>query len=208
MKNVMALMLALGASMGTVAAQERIIDDFTTGPTGANPVTTTATGIEFGTQAGDPDHLLGGTRCLLLWVTGNNFARRASMEVQDGPSGYAVVDTGVGVNHQGIFLYGFDAGCNAAPMHADLSAFAGLRLDFEALDLNTSGAVVVWTGGGNTSVPLSVGAGAPTSIYLPFDGFPGPVDWSDVLHIGLGIQTGGFVAAHDYVLKSIKAVTP
>jgi hypothetical protein len=203
----MILALALGGPMAAAAADERVIDDFTTGPTGASPVTTRATGVWWKTQLGDPGHLLGGIRCTALNVTGNALGRLATLEVIDGPGGYAVVDTGVGVWHQGLFFYGFDESCNGAPLHEDLSAFAGLRIDFDAVDLATTGAVVVWTGSGIGSIAMGAPAGADVTMYLPFDGFGPAVDWSDVHHIAVVVQTGGVVAAHDYVIKGIRAVT-
>jgi hypothetical protein len=196
------------ALAGTVtSAQERIIDDFTTGSTAASAVTTTGTGIYQSTQTGSPGHLMGAIRCTVLNVTGNALSRRANLEVVDGPGGYAVVDTGVGVWHQSVFLYGFDEECNGAPLHEDFSGFTGLRVDLDAVDLDQTGAVVVWTGSGITSIAMGAPAGGGVSMYLPFDGFAPAVDWSDVHHIGFVFQTGGVVAAHDYVIKGIRAIT-
>lgn len=176
------------------------IDDFQTGP---DAMTLSTTGLVQKAQAGT---MLGGNRCVALTVTGNTYARPASVELRADPQGYLAVDTGVGVDHSLMLLYGYDDQCNARPLDEDLSDFAAFEIRLAALDLDVAGAIAVWTPTGTASAPLDIQAGS-TVKTINFDTFTGTPDWAHVQHLIFEVQSGGAVAAHDYLLRSISAVT-
>jgi len=200
------LMASAFALIGAVnaSAQGLVIDDFTTGPTDPGSLTLGSTGMRESTQFGG--HILGGTRCITLHVTGNPLGRPANVEVREGDDGYLAVDTGVQVDHAMVLLYGYDSECNAVGLNYDLSNYDHFRLKFEAVDLGTAGAIVVFTDGGYVSFPLGVPEGLKGTIDVPFARFTGDADWHRVQQIAIVIQSGGPIAAHDYALRSISAI--
>jgi hypothetical protein len=198
--SALALIGAVNAS-----AQGLSIDDFTTGPTNPGSLALRSTGMRESSQFGPG--ILGGTRCITLHVTGNPLGRPASVEVRDGTDGYLAVDTGVNVDHAMVLLYGYDSDCNAVGLNYDLTNYDHFRLHFEAVDLGTAGAVVVFTDGGSASIPLGVPEGLNGTIDVAFARFTGDPDWQHVQQIAIVIQSGGLVAAHDYALRSVSAVS-
>ena len=142
-----------------------------------------------------------------MHVTGNPLGRPANVEVREGDDGYVAVDTGVQVDHAMVLLYGYDSECNAVGLNYDLSNYDHFRLKFEAVDLGTAGAIVVFTDGGYVSFPLGVPEGLKGVVDVPFARFTGDADWHRVQQIAIVIQSGGPVAAHDYALRSISAIS-
>ena len=197
--SALALIGAVNAS-----AQGLSIDDFMTGPTDPGSLTLGSTGMRESSQFGQ--HILGGTRCITLHVTGNPLGRPASVEVREGKDGYLAVDTGVQVDHAMVLLYGYDSECNAVGLNYDLTNYDHFRLQFEAVDLGTAGAVVVFMDSGSASFPLGVPEGLNVTVDLPFARFTGATDWQHVQEIAIVIQSGGVVAAHDYALRSVSAI--
>jgi hypothetical protein len=186
------------------SAQVLPIDDFSTGP---GSMTLRSTGLRQGAQFGAS--ILGGIRCMQLRVTGNPLGRRATVEVREGTPegtpGYLAVDTGVKVDHAMVLLYGYDSECNATGLNLDLTAYDRLRLELEAVDLGTAGAVVVFTDTGYASVPLGIPDGLNFTQDVLFADFSGDADWRHVQQIAIVIQSGGLVAAHDYAIRSVSA---
>jgi len=180
-----------------------VIDDFTAGP---GTATVPSTGTAPLTGSGPSSSIAGGVRRAVLNVVVNPFGRPAGLDIREG---HLVVDTGIRTHHSLTLLYGWNADRSPADLNLDLRAFDRLRLHFDAVDRDTAGAVVVWTGGGIVSVPLGAPAGEDFCMDLPFADFAGdPADWSDVQHIAIVIQSGGLAPAHDYAIRSISAVVP
>jgi hypothetical protein len=195
--------LALVAPVNA-SAQVLTIDDFSTGP---DSMTLRSTGMRQRAKFGAS--ILGGTRCIALYATGNPLGRRATVEVREstpeGTRGYLAVDTGVEVDHAMVLLYGYDSECNATGLNLDLTSYDRLRLEVEAVDLGTAGAVVVFTNTGSASVPLGIPEGLNFTQDVLFADFIGDADWQHVQQIAIVIQSGGLVAAHDYAIRSVSA---
>jgi hypothetical protein len=197
---VLALALALWAP--AAKADEPIpilVDDFTTGP---DTLVIETTGlIENRTQSDDTGHILGGVRCTHFKVTDNPFNRPSHLDIRGGR---LVVDNAIRSEHATWLLYGWDEACGPRGMsNLDLSQHEGLRFDFGGLDQDTAGAIVVWGGGGISSIPFGVAAGGPRHVDVRRADFSGSAEWTDVNYIAIVIQSGGAVPSHDYAIRSI-----
>jgi hypothetical protein len=156
--------------------------------------------------------ILGGARCLGLGASVNEYDRPVSVEVREGEDGYLAFESGAGVHQSMVLLYGYGQDCTSGGLDADFSPYTHLRLEFAplldhygAIDQGTTGAIVVWSTSGASSIPLSIEAHTPNH-DLAFADFVGDVEWSDVQSIAVVIQSGGPVPGHDYILQSFAAV--
>lgn len=82
----------------------------------------------------------------------------------------------------------------------------GLRFEFEGIDQDALGAVVVWGGNGISSAFFNVAAGEPGNVDVRREDFAGTADWTDVIYVGTVIQSGGLVPSHDYAIRSIRVL--
>ncbi len=186
-----------------------VIDDFKTGPV---QIEIDTVDQEQTSQAGAG--ILGGWRCLELGASVNPYERPLGVEVREGEDGYLAFESGAGIHQSMNLLYGYGDGCNGgAPLATDFSPYTHLRLEFAplyeiygAIDMGTTGAIVVWSTSGASSIPLGIVEQSLTH-DVAFTDFTGDVDWSDVQNIAVVIQSGGPVPAYDYILRSFSAVS-
>src|SRR5262249_35493209 len=150
--------------------------------TGAGTLVEHGVATQQAAQAGTS--IRGGSRCIVLVVTGNQLGRPVTVEGSNGATSYLALDSGVGVGQAMLALYGYDERCAPKGLDLDLTHYDEFRIDFAALDLDTAGGVIVWSDAGAASVPLGVEAGVEFSKHIPFSDFVGDVDWQHVQQIG------------------------
>jgi hypothetical protein len=182
------------------AAAELVLDDFATG---AGVLVEDGVATQQATQTGTG--IRGGTRCIVLVVTGNPLGRPTTVEIRNGKNSYLALDSGVGVDQAMLALYGYDEQCNAKGLDLDLADYGEFRIDFAALDLGAGGGITVWSDAGVSSAALSVDPGLSVTKHLAFSEFAGNADWHHIQQIAVEIASGGEVAAHDYALRAISA---
>jgi hypothetical protein len=179
------------------------IDDF---QTGAPAIQLSAVGVAQQTQTGAG--ILGDTRCEYFSVTDTPFSRPATAEIIGGADGMLVVENGVGVSQAMTLMYGRDENCEPADLDLNLTALAGVDVEFAdldgygALDLDVAGAVLLVSAEGSSAAPLSVVAGSLHGGPAREE-FVGDVDWVHVQEIIIEIQSGGIAPAHDYIVRSL-----
>jgi hypothetical protein len=188
-------------------AQDLTIDDFTTGK---SPILHFNSGSHNGTtQAGDPSHLIGGTRSTNFNVSANPLQQISTFQFRPDVK-----------NHLSAFIHNasFYAGPrvdmgygSGAPMHADFSSYRSdphglIRVNFLGLTENLNFNIQLYTGTtwaqGGCNISAYPGA---FSVELPLDKFDDKgINYADVNYINVIFQSSSPIGAIEFAVTSVE----
>jgi hypothetical protein len=174
LKFAVSLVLLLTAAAITAVAQDRTIDDFTTGPFKQAPVRCGK--VVPSSQNGS---MLGGNRSTGLSLSPANacgFAQPNSYEfklaTKSTPSAF-LFNAGFGAGPRVDMTYGF-----GAPMHIDFTPYDRIRLNFLGLTQTLNFNILLYSGGPFVISGCNVTQlNAPFSIEVPLSTFKGHTDF-------------------------------
>ena len=185
-----------------------LIDDFTTGPKPARPLTS-AVDSSYQRITTNPDFPV---RHPWFWISSPESAQPGTLDISS--AGRLTVGTGPHVYHRLDVVYGFGEDGTVGPLHLDLSKFNGFRLNFDFNDLPLQCQMLIWSDSGATyshnnatDTPASF---TPFSIEFPFTGTParrgfvGAARQSDIDIILFLTQPASLGGANDFKIRSFE----
>ena len=204
MSTRVTLMMAAALAVALPAGAQTI-DDFQTGGYAAS----IGSGDDTAVQAGS---MLGGYRLTHLIVgsgAANVFARPGALDIREGQP--LVVDGGYRVHPRLEIGYGFDADGQPAPLNEDLTKLGDrFVLHFEGSDRGLNVNIVVFTASGWASMGYNLdpsdAAFTRDFLFSDFTSFTA-VDWKDIDHIVLVVQSGSAIGSTDWALSKIEVAS-
>ena len=203
-KLAVSLVLFLAAVAGSAVAQDRTIDDFTTGPFKQTPVRCGK--VAPSSQNGA---MLGGNRSTGLLLSPANacgFSQPNSYEfklaTKATPPAF-LFNAGYGAGPRIDMGYGF-----GAPMNIDFTPYDRIRVNFLGLTQPLNFNILVFTGTTWAQNGCNISElNRPFSIELPLNGFiiSGPsFSWSNINFIDNIFQSGSAIGGVDLAVSSIQ----
>lgn len=209
--TILALSFVLCAAQFTFA-QDKTIDDFTTGAYQSKPLTR---GLDHSVLTGDPNHLLGGSRDTQMLVCDPKVKGQcAAVNPYNQPNSYGFFPATSGRVASMVQTGGYYAGPRIDmgygfqnPMDINFGAYQKIRINFSGLSQGLNFNILLYSGGpyaiGGCNMGTFAGAFSaelPLSLFQQAEGF----DLSHVTNVDVIFQDGSAVGNVGFGVTSIE----